>query len=38
MQSWDAPGGQGLSLRDSNAGHMGLIPGWETKIQHILWP
>ena len=29
---------QGLRLRDSNARGVDLIPGWETKIQHILLP
>ena len=32
--SWDSPGGPVIKNPPSNAGDMGLIPGWGTKIPH----
>ena len=33
---WDFPGGPVVKNTPSNAGDMGLIPGWGTKIPHAL--
>ena len=34
---WDFPGGPVVKAPPSNAGCEGLIPGWVTKIQHVVW-
>ena len=33
----DFPGGPAVKTSPSNAGAVGLIPGWGTKIPHALW-
>ena len=33
----DFPGSSVVKICASNAGGMGLIPGWGTKISHALW-
>ena len=32
------PGGPVVKTLPSNAGGVGLIPGWGAKIPHALWP
>ena len=36
--SWDFPGGPMVKTLPSNAGAVGLIPGWGAKIPHASWP
>ena len=35
--SWDSPGGSAVKNPLCNAGDVGSIPGWETKILHAAW-
>ena len=37
LQNVDIPGIQWLGLCASTAGDTGLIPGWGTKISHVMW-
>ena len=34
---WDFPGSPVVKTLPSNAGGMGLIPGWGAKIPHAVW-
>ena len=36
MTSWDFPGGPVFKNPTSNAGEVGLIPEWGTKISHVM--
>ena len=36
--SRDFPGGSVVKILPSNAGGVGLIPGWGDKIPHASWP
>lgn len=35
--SWDLPGGPVVRTSASTAEGMGLLPGWGTRISHVVW-
>ena len=37
QERWDFPGTQWLRFHASSTGGSGLIPGWGTKIPHVIW-
>ena len=38
VKKWKVPGDPLIKNLPSNAGDMGSMPGWGTKIPHVMWP